>query len=145
MTTGKPNLYLDIDGVLLGKDDPASSRVVLARHSLEFLTFVLDSFQCYWLTTHCKGDAQPVLAYLKPYLPNDLMALAQRIQPTTFDIMKTDALRGDYYWVDDSPLACEIAWLKSKGMFSRWIQVDTRKRPDDLLQAITRLLAIVGV
>lgn len=30
-------LYLDVDGVLLGKNDPRDMRFVLARHVLEFL------------------------------------------------------------------------------------------------------------
>jgi hypothetical protein len=133
------NLYLDIDGVLLGKTDPASPKIVLANHAQQFLDFALANFDCFWLTTHCKGDARPVLAYLRPYVPDDLMLLLAKIKPTTFDVLKTDALVGDFFWLDDSPLAIEITWLRERGLLDRWVQVDTRKRPNDLLAAMERL------
>jgi hypothetical protein len=133
------NLFLDIDGVLLGKTDPASPKIVLANHAREFLEFAVGHFDCYWLTSHCKGDAQAVLDYLRPYVPDDLMPLLRQVKPTTFDVMKTEALKGNFYWLDDSPMACEIEWLKDRGLLDRWICVDTRKGPDDLLMAMERL------
>lgn len=134
----KPNLYIDIDGVLLGKDG-GSGKVSLALHAREFLTFALANFDCYWLTSHCKDDAQPVLGYLHPYLPDDLADMARGIRPTTFDVLKTEALRGDFFWLDDQPLASELAWLKSQGHLSRLIRIDTRRRAHDLLFAIVCL------
>jgi hypothetical protein len=41
------NLYLGIDGVLLGKTDPASPRTALANHAREFLDFALANLGCY--------------------------------------------------------------------------------------------------
>lgn len=136
------NLYLDIDGVLLGKDDPTSPQVVLARHAKEFLTFALAHFDCFWLTTHCKGNIQSVLDYLREYATEDLMPMLKQVKPTNFDTLKTDVLDGDFYWVDDSPLQIEIDMLKKWGKIERWIQVDTRKRPDDLLVAMEKLRAV---
>lgn len=133
------NLYLDIDGVLIGKTDPASPRIALARHARQFLTFALANFDVYWLTSHCKGDVQPVLDYLRPYAPNDLVPLLTQVKPTTFDVLKTEALTGDFYWLDDAPMQAEINWLKERGLLEWWIQVDTRRRPDDLLVAMERL------
>jgi hypothetical protein len=127
------NLYLDIDGVLLGKTDPASPRIVLANHARQFLELAIANFDCFWLTTHCRGDAQPVLDYLRPFVHDDLVPLLTRIKPTNFDVLKTDALRGDFLWLDDSPLAIEVSWLRERNLLDRWVQVDTRKRPDDLL------------
>lgn len=133
------SLYLDIDGVLLGKTDPASPRIVLANHAQRFLDFALANFDCFWLTTHCKGDARPVLEYLRPFLPDDVMPLLLRIKPTIFDVLKTDALVGDFLWLDDSPLQIEVNFLRDRGLLNRWVQVDTRRRPDDLLAAPERL------
>ena len=130
------NLYLDIDGVLLGKTDPASPKIVLANHARHFLEFAIGNFDCFWLTTHCRGDVQPVLDYLRPFVHDDLVPLLTKIKPTTFDVLKTDALRGDFLWLDDSPLAIEVSWLRERNLLDRWVQVDTRKRPDDLLAAM---------
>ena len=132
------NLFIDIDGVLLATEGP---KVVLARHARQFLEFALANFDCFWLTTHCKGDARPVLDYLRPFVPADMMPLLEEIKPTTFDVMKTAALEGDFYWIDDSPLQVEINWLRNRGLFDRWFEIDTRKRPNDLLAGMGRLRA----
>ena len=93
------------------------------------------------LTTHCASDAQTVLSYLARYAQDDFIARLSPIKPTRFDVLKTEALGGDFYWLDDSPLAVELADLRRRGMFDRWIEVNTRIRPDDLLFAIRELSA----
>ena len=133
------NLYLDIDGILLGRSDPAGQEVCLARHAEAFLDFALRHFNCYWLTTHCDGTRESVLRYLRPYCSDDLLKKLAEVRPTQFRTVKTEALEGDFYWVEDAPLQAEIEWLKSRGLLSRWIEVNTRKRPDDLLTAMSRL------
>ncbi|MEK7072577.1 MAG: hypothetical protein AAB969_03335, partial [Patescibacteria group bacterium] len=52
------NLYLDIDGVLLTKHGD------MALHLVDFLNFATNNFDCYWLTTHCKGDAASAIFHL---------------------------------------------------------------------------------
>ena len=69
------NLYLDVDGVLLGKRDPASSTTTLACHAREFLEFATANFDLYWLTTHCDGTVEPVMRHLRPYCPDDVTTL----------------------------------------------------------------------
>ncbi len=66
-------LYLDIDGVILGKGGK------LPEHLEEFLTWVTANFEVYWLTTHCKGDARTALRYLSSYYPPHLLALVECI------------------------------------------------------------------
>ena len=139
MTSLRRRLYLDVDGVLLGKEDPSSPIVVLARHAREFLEFALATFDCYWLTTHCKGDSAVVLEYLRPYSSPEVLQLLAEIRPTSFRTLKTEALAGDFFWLDDSPLATEKEWLRTSGLEDRWIEVDTRRRPDDLLRAMDEL------
>jgi len=133
------NLYLDIDGVLLGRGCSASREIVLARHAEAFLDFALRHFNCYWLTTHCDGTRESVLRYLRPYCPADILARLAAVRPTRFRTLKTEALEGDFYWIEDAPLQVEIEWLKTRGLLSRWIEVNTRKRPDDLVTAMSRL------
>ena len=45
------DLYLDIDGTLITKQGCKE-----ADHLFEFLSFAIDKCDCYWLTSHCKGD-----------------------------------------------------------------------------------------
>ncbi len=139
------NLYLDIDGVLLGKDIPASPVVILANRAREFLTFALANFHCYWLTPRCKGDVRPVLHYLRLYAPDDLMPLLRRIGPTNYDTLKTEALQGDFYWLDDSPSQAELDWLRDRNLLDRWICVNTRKSPDDLVAAMGKLISTLPI
>lgn len=136
------NLYLDIDGVLLGKAEPGSPEIRLAYHAEEFLAFALAHFQCFWLTTHCQGRTDEVLKYLAPYGSPEFMTLATRVEPTRFRVMKTETLTGDFLWLDDGPMQCELDWLAARGWLERWIRVDTRKRPGDLRRA-QHLLEII--
>ena len=43
-------LYIDIDGVLLKLRDPHP-----AGYAKEFISYIVEHFDCYWLATHCKG------------------------------------------------------------------------------------------
>ena len=139
------NLYLDIDGVLLGKDKPSSPIVILANRAREFLTFALANFHCYWLTSRCKGDVRPVLHYMHLYAPDNMMPLLRRIGPTSFDTLKTEALQGDFYWLDDSPSQAELDWLTQRNLLDRWINVNTRKDPDDLVAAMGKLISTLPI
>ena len=131
-------VYLDVDGVLLGQSE---GRVVLARHASEFLHFLLTRYEVFWLTTHCCGESQPVLDYLRPYASDEFIARLSAVRPTRFDVLKTEALEyaADFYWLDDSPLHVELEDLRRRGQSDRWIEVNTRARPDDLLFAMSEL------
>jgi hypothetical protein len=61
--------------------------------------------------------------------------------------MKTEAIdvKSDFYWVDDQPLAIEIEWLKKNSVLDRWIPVDTRKNPDNLINVVLTLLKKPGL
>ena len=136
------NLFTDVDGVLLGKAI-VTGEPVLAEYSTEYLEFCLDNFDCYWLTTHCRGTIDTVIDYLAPYADPEFMALAEKIKPTDFKTFKTEALFGDFIWVDDQPTAYELQVLEEKNQLDRWYQVNTRKNPDELLSLIRSLQQIV--
>jgi len=129
------NLFIDIDGVILGKAAPGDSEIILARHAEEFVGWALERFDCYWLTTQCRGDKQAVLSYLSPFCDEGAIRVFSRVRPTNFKTLKTEALSGDFFWIDDDPLACEIEWLERHGLLGRWIRVNTRNHTDDLLNA----------
>jgi hypothetical protein len=133
-------VYLDVDGVLLGQKE---GRVVLAAHAAELIEFLLEHFDVYWLTTHCSGDAQRVIHYLARFASPDFIKRLAPIKPTQFHVLKTEAVSGDFYWLDDSPLQAELAELQRRDLFDRWIDVNTRQRPDDLLFAMDELASVL--
>ena len=115
-------LYLDIDGVL-----------VTAKHTQaepgvdEFIDFITQHFDCYWLTTHCKGNSPLAIRYLARFLPPaTLEKLRQAVQPTNWDTLKTEAidLASDFYWLDDQPFQSEIAYLQAHGVANGLIIVN---------------------
>ena len=102
-------LYLDIDGVLLdyGTDTHA-------KHVGEFIDYITSEYDCYWLTTHCKGDSQTAIDYLSSYLPPDMISKLSSVRATTWDDMKTEAIDfdHDFIWLDDYPFNAEIGVLE---------------------------------
>ena len=91
------NIFIDVDGILLGKS-ATTRQTVLAHHASEFIEFCLLNFDCYWLTTHCKeGINTQVIDYLTPYADAKILSLAQQIKPTFFKTFKTEALFGDFF------------------------------------------------
>ena len=135
-------LYLDVDGVLLGKNRPQEATIVLAIHAREFLEFCLSHFDCYWLTTHCKeGDATRVLGLLRRYSDEPVMRLVKEVRPTCWRTLKTEAIDfgSDFYWIDDQLLWTEMQILREQRVLSRWIQINTRRNPDDLKRAMSLL------
>jgi hypothetical protein len=82
----KPNVYLDIDGVLLANDlNPA-------LHVHDFLVKVKENANdVYWLTTHCKGDATTAYKRLELVLEPNTMDLLTDVKATDWDAAKTDA------------------------------------------------------
>ena len=114
-------LYLDIDGVLLHTKKPCA-----AEYAAEFIDYVTANFDCYWLTTHCKGDATTVQQYLSEYFPAEVMEKISRVKPTNWDALKTDAINFDekFYWLDDYPFRAELDVLKQHNQEKRCIVVD---------------------
>lgn len=116
-------IYLDIDGVLLTTKNTRAAEGVLP-----FLKFITAHFDCYWLTTHCKGDARPVINYVGRYIPDSKCLLSQ-IKPTNWNTLKTEAidLDSEFYWLDDYPMMAERLILQKNGMESRLIVVDLNR------------------
>jgi hypothetical protein len=115
-------LYLDIDGVLLtAKHTRAADGVE------EFVAFVTTHFECYWLTTHCKGDSKPALRYLAQFMqPETIEKLKDAVRPTNWDALKTEAIdfESDFYWLDDNPFQSELARLQAEAVSNRLVLVD---------------------
>ena len=140
-------LFLDIDGVLLGIDHEKSHRAALADHALVFLEFALAHFEVYWLTTHCRGDAQPAIDHIIRHTKlsdrERLLDLVSQIRVSDYETFKTDGLPTDepFVWLDDAPTQSELQFLRERDWLDRWLWVDTREDPEDLIRARTWLEA----
>lgn len=129
-------LYLDIDGVLL-----TSKNTRAAPGVDEFIAFITQQFECYWLTTHCKGDSSSALKYLAQFLlPATIEKLKDAFQPTNWDTLKTEAidLESDFIWLDDNPFQAEIAFLRVNQVTDSLIVVNLN-RPNELLSIEAKL------
>ena len=98
-------IYLDIDGVLLDYDNGG-----VADGAVELIEYVTKEFDCYWLTTHCKGDQTTAIKYLQEYFPNDTMELLKKVKATDWTDMKTEGIDFDsnFIWLDCIHCKCDI-------------------------------------
>lgn len=129
-------LYLDVDGVLLtAKETRAADDV------LPFIDYILGNFDCYWLTTHCKGNTGPVLNHLSNYFDQEIIEQLRVIKPTAWNTLKTEAIDflSDFYWLDDNPMQFEVGIIKARSLSERLITVNL-DREDELKEIMSRLI-----
>jgi len=135
--TKAPNIYLDIDGVLLANEKTP------ANYADEFLQTVLElyPYTTYWLTTHCWKGENHTKEILGPHLKPETLELLNQIKPTDWGEEKTDAIdfSKPFKWFDDDLYEKEWAVLEQKGMLEGWVEIDLSKDPDQLAQAIIDL------
>jgi hypothetical protein len=139
-------LYIDIDGVLLGKKDPNDYEICIAGGARDFLAYALWHFDCYWLTSRAnRGDARSALEALKPYADKVSMELAKVVKPTSWATLKTEAidLKSDFYWLDDQLFQTEREVLEQHGRIDRWVKVDTRANYSDLVRVKQHLARLI--
>lgn len=133
-------LYLDIDGVLLTAKNPQA-----ADGAAEFVEFITDHFDCYWLTTHCQGNTYTALNYLSEYFDKSIMERLQTIKPTRWQTLKTEAIDFDsqFVWLDDYVLSTERAVLEWHGLSASLITVDLKQQNElmKIAENIEKLLS----
>ena len=131
-------LYLDIDGVLLHpKEDKA------AEHAAELIEYITSEFDCYWLTTHCKGDSGPAVQYLSEYFPERIVEKVTKIKPTYWETLKTEAIDFDsnFIWLDDYPFQAEKEVLRNFAASESLYTVNL-SRENELLNVLEYLKGI---
>ena len=132
----KMKIYLDIDGVLLGRGWKP------ALHVTEFLKATTDKHDCYWLTTHCKdGDPMQAMTYLGQVLSAEAMEYCRKIKPITWSFKKTEGIdmKTDFLWFDDAPFDFEKNFLSERGKLESLIVVGLISNPDHLKELIELL------
>lgn len=136
MKTLKTNVYLDIDGVILTRG------VVPALHLEEFLHHLLYSYSVFWLTPKYRGNAKEIIRYLSQFLIPDTTLLLKYINPTCFDLDKTEAIdfSKNFFWLDDELFDSEIKTLRDHNAFDSWIKLDLIKNPHQLLNLVNNKL-----
>jgi hypothetical protein len=118
-------IYLDIDHVVLGKNE--HGKIALIPNFRAILAYLRKNYECRWLTTHGRYDADDVIRYLKPYLKGITSAELRFIKVVPWRTLKTEAINFDspFIWFDDQPLQFELDILRKKGFLDRWLKVDT--------------------
>jgi hypothetical protein len=128
----KTKLYIDIDGVLL-----TAKLTKPAENLTEFIDYILAHFDCYWLTTHCKGDTKLTIDYLAMFLDDEIVNKLKHIKPTNWTTLKTEVFdfSTDFLWLEDYPLQAEIAILEENNASNSLIIVDLNQK-DELKRVI---------
>jgi hypothetical protein len=127
-------IYLDIDGTLIHEDlDDFYGKP--AEGLSEFL-IALRPHETFWLTTHCMdGDPSHARRKLKMVVPEELYPDVDRIKPTTWQSLKTEALdwESDFIWFDNDIIPEEWARFLDATPDQRVIEVDLNAHPDHLI------------
>ena len=131
-------LYLDIDGVLLD-----CNAATCARGACELIEYVTNEFDCYWLSSHCKGDAEQAIEYLSGYFPPDVIDKLQKVKPTFWEKLKTEGIDYDsnFIWLTYCPSHEEQQVLENFGASESLYSVDLRNE-DELKNVLTYLKGI---
>ena len=111
-------VYLDIDGVLVMHGEKT-------QYADEFIKFLVENFDCYWLSTNVKGNTDFVLNRLKNIFSPETMECIKKIKPTNWQTLKTEAINldEDFWWFDDFALQKETEILAEHRKENRLILV----------------------
>jgi hypothetical protein len=133
----KTKAYIDIDGVLL-----TTNQTKRAENIFDFLEYLTRTFDCYWLTTHCKGNNNQAILYLSQFIDSNTLELAKTIKPTNWDTLKTEGIdfTTKFIWFDDYPFYAEKLELSKNKCEDRLIEVNLN-RENELLNIIETLKA----
>jgi hypothetical protein len=147
------NIYLDIDGTLIHEDaeragEPAEGLADFIRALFpcpsDPHTHTSSPYSVFWLTTHCM-DGDPIHAQklMKASVPAELHGDIDRIRPTRWSVMKTEAIdfTAPFIWFDNDVTASDRKVLKQKAlMVKQWlIEVDLVANPHQLLDVLADL------
>ena len=114
------------------------------EYALEFIDFLTDSYNCYWLTTHCRTGENKALQYLSEYYDHSTIAKLARVKPTDWTNKKTEGIdySRSFIWLDDYPFNAEKQDLIRYGCLDSLVTVDLAnhmelKRIEELIRSLT--------
>lgn len=122
------NIYLDIDGVILAND------LNKANYSPEFIKHLVKKYPVYWLTTHCKGNADYTVRFLERFFDEETIKIMKNILPTNWNTLKTEAIdfSKPFLWFDDDVFEAEKEILRDNNYFDSWVEIDLGKDENQL-------------
>ncbi len=126
------NIYLDIDGVIIGNENQP------AYYAEDFIDYLVNTHDVYWLTTHCRNIGDDPVPMLEKYFDNKTVERLKKIKPTQWDQFKTDAIdfSQPFQWYDDQMFDWEKQILIDKNVYTSWIEIDLAANPEALLDYI---------
>lgn len=134
------DIYLDIDGVLLGTASPIEDTVKLADHIITRYPGHI-----YWLSTHCRHRENRCAEWLRANdFPEDLVRkLDAAVRPLYWETFKTEAIDflRPFVWLDNEPLLSELRRLEEHGAGSSVFVMDKRD-PNAARLALEHLKAL---
>ena len=136
----KPNIYLDIDGVILANEEN------LSIGAEEFIKYAVENFDVYWLTTHCtQSDATHAINYVMRAGNESLRPTLEKLIPTSWSDNKTEAIdfSKPFLWFDDDCYLAEKRDLEANNAFNSWVEVDLRNYPDHIMREIKLLESFI--
>ena len=135
------NIYLDIDGVILGND------LMPANYASEFLDYVLTNYpdSTYWLTTHCNGDETVPVKQIGHLFGDESLTYLKMIKATSWQGAKTRAIdfTTPFLWFDDDIFYEEKQTLIQHNALDNWIQVDLVKNPNKLAEFVSSFPVVI--
>jgi hypothetical protein len=146
------DLYLDLDGVILRRTGNTEfggrNEFDVAPGAMEFLSWALDNFNCYWLTTRSHdGSYEGIERAFRFAIPttniaSEIKAIIRAIRPARWSAGKISGidLTREFFWLDDNPDQPSVDVLAKAGLLDRLISVSTDLRPNDL-ERVRGLLA----
>jgi len=130
-------IYLDIDGTMIHEE---IERAGQPAEGLGAFLVALRPYDTYWLTTHCmNGDPQYAEKLMKKKVSEEFYADIERIQPTAWSLLKTDALdwNAHFIWFDNDVSSEELKALEQCSENQSLVQVNLKTNPEQLMK-ITR-------
>ena len=143
-------LYLAVENVLLHRRERVKRKrrgFEAAPYVLDFLTWAVYGFECYWLTSLDRSGSDTRIkrafrvALNLPNLPGELELLFQAVLPTIWESAKAEAidLDSDFRWIENDPDQETLAFLDRRGLKDRLILCSTNQNPDDLARVRCQL------
>ena len=134
-------IYLDIDGTMIHEE--FGDMWGKAAVGLEEFLIALRPYETYWLTTHCmNGNPEHAQALMKKKVSEEFYEDIDRIQPTAWCILKTEALdfKSDFIWFDNETTAQELKALEKSREGQSQLVVDLVKNPKQLIEIVRDIL-----